>query len=252
MSRPLPEYPIKLGKLTLGGEQPLICAPSAELGNIYRWAELPADERPDVFEWRQDLSRVNPIFPSILRLILRELRPLPMPLVVTRRREAEGGLAKDSQHRFNLLLTLAEIASAIDIELKALHRDWLIDALPPEMPLIVSWHDFSGTPPLDELKRIINQAGAVRGGDNTAVKFATMAHDEADADIVLQAVAWARGEGFPGPIIGIGMGEFGQRTRTEAARYGSDITYAHVGAASAPGQLTVAATRKAMMNDGDE
>lgn len=249
MTRPLPQHPIKLGKLTLGGEQPLICAPSAELGDIYRWAKLPADVRPDVFEWRQDLSIVNPIFPSILRLILRELPPLPLPLIVTRRREAEGGLAKDSQHRFNLLLTLAEIAAAIDIELKAPHRDWLIDALPPEMPLIVSWHDFSGTPPLDELKRIISEAAKVRGGDKIAIKFATMAHDKADADCVLQAVAWARGEGFPGPIIGMGMGEFGQRTRTEAAHYGSDLTYARVGAASAPGQLSVAETRRGVIGD---
>jgi 3-dehydroquinate dehydratase-1 len=250
LSRPLPEQTIKLGNLTLGGPQALICTPSAELGNIYRWSELPAEQRPDLFEWRQDLSIVNPIFPSILQLILRELPPLPMPLIVTRRRQQEGGAAKDSQHRFNLLLTLAEIASAIDIELKAPQRDQFIAALSPEIPLIVSWHDFSGTPPLDKLKRIISEGGAVRGGRNIAVKFATMAHAEADADTTMQALSWARGEGFPGPLIGIAMGEFGQRTRSEAACYGSDLSYARVAEASAPGQLTVAETRKAVLRAG--
>jgi 3-dehydroquinate dehydratase I len=245
VSRPLPANPIKLGELTLGGTQSLICAPSAELSAIYRWAVLPAEQRPDVFEWRQDLSVVNPIFPSILKLIFSAMSPLPMPLIVTRRRQQEGGGAKDSQHRVNLLLACAAIASAIDVELESAHRDWLVAALPPELPLIVSWHDFAATPPFADLQRIITRAAAVRGGRNIALKFATMAHTAEDADTVLQALDWARHEAFSGPLIGIAMGEAGQRTRIEATRNGSDLTFARVDAASAPGQMTVGETREA-------
>ncbi len=245
MSRPLPANPIKLGGLTLGGPQPLICAPSASLSAIYRWANLPAHERPDLFEWRQDLSVVNPVFPSILKLIFSGMSLLPMPLIVTRRRQQEGGAAKDSQHRVNLLLACAPIASAIDIEVQSPYRDWLVAALPAEMPLIVSWHDFAGTPPLDELKNIIERATMVRNGQNIAVKFAAMAHTTDDAETVLQAVQWARREGFGGPLIGIAMGEAGQHTRIEATRNGCDLTFARAeGMGSAPGQMTVAETRR--------
>jgi 3-dehydroquinate dehydratase I len=246
VSRPLPANPIKLGNLTLGGPQPLICAPSAELSAIYRWAKLPLEQRPDLFEWRQDLSIVNLIFPSILKLIFSGMSPLPMPLIVTRRRQQEGGAAKDSQHRVNLLLACAEIASAIDIELESPGRDWLVAALPPQMPIIVSWHDFAATPSLDELKRIITRAAEMRGGRNVAIKFATMAHTAEDAATLLQAVEWARREGFDGPLIGIAMGAAGQHTRIEAIRYGSDLTFARVEAASAPGQMTLAEVRRGL------
>ncbi len=244
MSRPLPANPIMLGDLILGGPQPLICAPSAELSAIYRWTKLPPEQRPDLFEWRQDLSILNPMFPSILKLIFSGMSPLPMPIIVTRRRQQEGGTAKDSHHRINLLLACAPIASAIDIELESPGRDWLLAALPPEMPIIVSWHDFAATPPLDELKRIITRAAEVRSGRNVAIKFAAMANTADDADTVLQAVEWARREGFAGPVIGIAMGAAGQHTRIEAVRYGSDLTFARIEAASAPGQMTVAEVRR--------
>lgn len=246
MSRPLPANPIKLGDLTLGSPQPLICAPSPSLSAIYRWAGLLPEQRPDLFEWRQDLSIINPIFPSILKLIFSGMSPLPMPLIITRRRQQEGGTAKDSQHRVNLLLACAPIASAIDIELESPYRDWLVTALPSEMPLFVSWHNFAGTPPLADLQRIITRAAAVRGGRNIAVKFAAMAHTAEDATTLLQAVEWGRREGFDGPLIGIAMGAAGQHTRIEAARYGCDLTFARVEAASAPGQMTVAEVRRGL------
>lgn len=164
-------------------------------------------------------------------------------------------MAKDSQHRVNLLLASAEIAAAIDVELQSPYRDWLIARLPPQLPLIISWHDFVTTPPLVELQRVISAAAAVRDGQQTAVKFATMAHDAADAARVLQAVDWARREGFGGPIIGIAMGAAGAHTRAEAVLYGSDLSFARADlTGSAPGQMSVAHTRAAiaqLLAEGD-
>jgi 3-dehydroquinate dehydratase type I len=101
--------------------------------------------------------------------------------------------------------------------------------------LIISSHDFSGTP-LE--KALINKFNACRklGGD--IVKIVTHAHAADDNLRVLGLIPYARNK--EQKIIALCMGEQGKISRVMAPLLGAYWSYASLekGAESAPGQLT--------------
>ena len=74
------------------------------------------------------------------------------------------------------------------------------------------------------------------------LKIAYRARDAQDALRLLDVQLRARVV-FSRPIIAIGMGGAGALTRIAGSRFGSAATFASLGAASAPGQLSVEETR---------
>ena len=54
------------------------------------------------------------------------------------------------------------------------------------------------------------------------------------------------------PHIAISMGPLGTKTRTECERFGSCLTFASAGSASAPGQISVDAVRAALIQTHEE
>jgi 3-dehydroquinate dehydratase / shikimate dehydrogenase len=95
--------------------------------------------------------------------------------------------------------------------------------LPPKV--LLSIHDFRGTPVLPEKMKIAGKGGA------DAVKVAAMARKLSDGTRVLRL---ARGSG---KIVAVPMGEIGLPARMLALREGSALLYAPVAAATAPGQV---------------
>lgn len=102
--------------------------------------------------------------------------------------------------------------------------------------LIVSWHDFSGTPPLTGLKKIF-QSCVQTGAD--IVKIVPYARKMSDNAKILSLIDYAKKQGRD--IIAMCMGEKGKISRVMASSWGSYLTFAVLpgGKSSAPGQMTI-------------
>ncbi len=110
--------------------------------------------------------------------------------------------------------------------------------------LIRSFHDFSGTPPLEVLQSLVERARSF-GGE--VVKIVTTAHTEAD-NATVQALYK---DAAPGTLVAFCMEEAGRPSRLDALRYGAPFTYACLSEeeATAPGQWSAEAMRKAVYGD---
>jgi 3-dehydroquinate dehydratase-1 len=106
--------------------------------------------------------------------------------------------------------------------------------------VVVSTHDFEGTPPREELERLLERASD--HGD--VAKLAVTATDLDDALRLLGATRAATGDGLA--VATMAMGEAGSHTRAVAPVYGSRIGYAPVdpARATAPGQYDLATLRR--------
>lgn len=115
-----------------------------------------------------------------------------------------------------------EIETAFRLDLSKLRR------LFKTSRLLVSFHDFRGTPP--GLKRTLRQLEAT-GAD--AVKMATECRSIADSLRVLKVARGRR------DVVAVPMGEAGFSARVLALRRGNALAYASVGPATAPGQASL-------------
>ncbi|MFV1967211.1 MAG: type I 3-dehydroquinate dehydratase [Pirellulaceae bacterium] len=152
----------------------------------------------------------------------------PCPVIITCRREQDGGKWTRSEEERKMLLrsAIADGVEYVDLE----------EEIASEIPRfgktkrIVSYHNFRETP---ENLREIHDRCVSHGAD--IVKIATMAHNPKDNLRVLQLI----GESEV-PTIAICMGDMGTPSRILAAKFGAPFTYAsfHQERALAPGQLS--------------
>lgn len=170
------------------------------------------------------------------------------PVLVTARRKEEGGRFRGSEmERIALLRQAVRMgADLVDVELGTDQTltTQLVEEIRREgnhTKLIVSFHDFTGTPPYRGLQGICDRCAA-RGAD--IVKIATFADSMEDNLTILRLIAWARENGHD--IIGLCMGEKGTISRVMAPLIGSYLTFASLGEGegSAPGQLTASAMQE--------
>ncbi len=158
----------------------------------------------------------------------RLLSNRPGPVIITCRREADGGQWQHSEEQRIMLLRSAIAAGVEYVDLEA----DVADSIPRFGPTkrIISLHDFVRTP--DNLEQICNELAA---HDADIIKIATMANAPRDNIRMLELVQSSRI-----PTIGICMGEIGTPTRILGMRYGAPFTYAtyHQERALAPGQLS--------------
>ena len=152
----------------------------------------------------------------------------PCPVVVTCRREIDGGkYSGGEEQRITLLRTaIAEGVEYIDIE-----EDIVAD-IPRfgKTKRIVSLHDFRKTP--TNLEEIHHRLGSL---DPDIIKICTMANHPQDNLRMLNLVRDSQL-----PTIGICMGDIGIPSRVLAGRFGAPFTYAtfHHERTLAPGQLS--------------
>jgi 3-dehydroquinate dehydratase type I len=177
-------------------------------------------------------------------------------ILITNRRRDEGGAWADTENKRVRLLEEAVCLGAdyVDIEAATDHRlimnllARIRDASQNPTPLpqgrgyslqtkvILSWHDFTATPPERVLRRKFQEMMAM-GAD--IVKMVTYARETADNLRILGLIPYARRQGQE--IIALCMGDLGRPSRIMSPLLGSYLTYASLerGAESAPGQLTV-------------
>jgi len=160
--------------------------------------------------------------------IKRLLENRPSPVVITCRRDRDGGKFTGSEEQRQLLLrtAVAEGAEYVDLE------GDVAEHIPRfgKTKRIVSLHDFNRTPAnLDEIHE------RLCGLDPDVVKICTMANHPQDNLRILELTRKSKV-----PMIGLCMGDMGVPTRILAGRFGAPFTYAtfHHERAMAPGQLS--------------
>jgi 3-dehydroquinate dehydratase-1 len=164
----------------------------------------------------------------------RAIEAAGTPVLLTLRSVKEGGKsARTDAQSLQIFREALSCASLLDVELSS----GLAGAIKPEADqagktLIISFHDFAGTPPRAALEAII------AGGEHFApiVKLATMIHTDADLAVLDAVLTEPRAT----LLCLIGMGAKGQITRTAYPARGSCLTYGFLDSVVAPGQLAAA------------
>lgn len=208
-----------------------------------------AEKGADILEIRLDLLGIRN--PERAAEVIREIKAeTGLPIIVTSRSGAEGGKWDgEEEDRTGLLINLLSLKDgpdAIDIELSAgmKERNRVIKAAKDrETAVIVSSHDFLKTPPLQNMRTIIEEM-FLAGAD--IAKLAVMPLSVGDTLNLLRITLDFKDAGKS--VCTIAMGSQGKHTRVVAPFYGSVLTYASIesNASAAPGQLPVDEVKKIM------
>lgn len=222
----------------------MICVPlvAQSKEEIFSMAESITLLNPDFVELRIDywnfLESISEVIKSIS--ILREKLP-HIPFILTCRDYREGGFKEVNLELKKEIYKIAiekEIVDLVDIEL-AMGYDF-IRSLKEETGgrpvfLIVSYHNFSKGLSEDEIfAKIFHEI--VCGAD--VAKVGVMPRSYEDVLNLLNATLRAR-KMFPDvPLITVAMGSLGILTRIVGFAWGSDLSFAMLSEASAPGQIS--------------
>ncbi len=230
----------------LGGVTPLICTPlvgrtrEAVLGEA---ATVVAKE-PDAIEWRVDYFAAIGDKAAVLDAA-RALRAAvgELPIIFTRRSTREGGepiaIGDDEVVRLYDAVAASRLVDLIDFEMgnDPEHIGHVRESTRShDTRLILSYHDFEGTPNRDFLVQSFLKAERL-GAD--VAKVAVMPRDRMDVLTLLAATAEAD-DAVGIPLISMSMGPLGAVTRMIGGVFGSSLSFAVGDTASAPGQIPIA------------
>ena len=169
------------------------------------------------------------------------LTSLNMPVLITNRRREEGGSFTGTEdERIEILRSImaTDMVDAVDIEFLADGRDEIIEeAKKHHIPVILSFHDFSGMPAPAEILELID---AMYNAGGSIAKIAVTPGTPYDTLNLLQLTHQVSSDGHGQLLITIGMGDWGRHLRVIAPLYGSVLTYGFIeDEAVAPGQFSV-------------
>lgn len=163
---------------------------------------------------------------------------LKRPWIACNRRREEGGMWYGDENRRveELLKALKLGAEYVDIELLSPQIDRIVEEVKSKgKKVIVSYHDFKGTPSYCELKKILERE--IEAGADIC-KIVTFAKKFEDNITILKFV---RQESNMAPLISFCMGEIGIVSRILSPFFGSKFTYTSTdeGSESAAGQVSI-------------
>ena len=162
--------------------------------------------------------------PNLKRLIAER----PCPVIITCRREKDGGRWAKSEEDRLMLLRQAIVAG---VEYVDLEED-IAAGIPRfgKTKRIISYHNFQETP--EDLNHLHARLSSLNAD---VVKIATMAHSPHDNLRLMRLMRASRV-----PTVAFCMGEFGQASRILAGKFGAPFTYStfHAERTMAPGQLS--------------
>jgi 3-dehydroquinate dehydratase/shikimate dehydrogenase len=184
----------------------------------------------DLFEVRADFA------PDLDLAAL--LRARTKPILFTCRPESEGGRFPDRDHLLRRRLLSEAVGRGfdlVDVEARAGFAD--VVASKAGRGLVLSWHDFEGTP--EDLDSIHARLAAPHP---EVVKIVVTARSVRDLGRLLAFAARHMGGGGP-RLVALAMGPLGTASRILGGRYGAPFTFASPenGREAAPGQLPAAA-----------
>ncbi len=249
--RPCATPPMRVRTAEFGGDRPLICVPlvAGDLPDLVHQAAFAHSLSPDVVEWRadsfRDLStrRVSEAVDALRAVLSREV------LIFTLRASEEGGakpLAQDARAEVIRSVLTSGHVDLVDVELRN-GPDFIgpIARIAREhhVRLILSFHDFRGTPSNDTLLAAFSEM-VLQEAD--MAKIACMPNEPGDVLRLLEVTLAARRR-FPAlPLCTMSMGSLGVLSRVAGFLFGSDMSFAVGQASSAPGQIPIGELRGAI------
>jgi 3-dehydroquinate dehydratase I len=160
-----------------------------------------------------------------------EIAVLPQSVILTIRSFSEGGARPlTDATRLALYLELLPAANAVDIELRSVSalKEAVDAALASKKTVILSFHDFQGTPSQARLRTLVARARD-KGAD--IIKIATKTTTPADIARLLNLQAATES-----PLAVMGMGPLGRAARLLFACSGSTLNYGWIDKPLVPGQ----------------
>lgn len=197
--------------------------------------------RADYFDELQDDAHINTVNEMIQAFS-------EYPVIYTYRSFREGGDGRRSKEDYHALLKRVIKECSIDlVDIEFLTDDGitadLIDrAEKREVKVLLSNHDFTCTPLIEEMQKLLYRMDRA-GGDILKVAYAPQ--NENDTLNVMSVVASAKSV-LGSKIVGISMGETGMITRLAGGTFGSCMTYGYVAETAAPGQVHAEKIRQAL------
>ena len=231
---------IEIKGVIIGEGKPKVCVPIVEshdeaiLNKLKEFNELEVDMielRIDFYENIHQEDALRNLFLNIAALQIQK------PVILTIRTAAEGGEVEiDPKDYFNVY-KLAVEANAFDIydvelalgtnmaiELRTLIHD-------AGKYMLMSSHNFDRTPEVDSLMQKFRSMDSLEAD---IMKVAVMPQDLLN---LLSFTVQAKHEYAQKPIVTMSMSSIGLTSRLVGEQFGSAITFATVGKASAPGQI---------------
>lgn len=211
-----------------------------------RQARLAQQQGAGALELRADLLAD----PAQVRAALTAVRAASsLPLLLTYRSATEGGKGAGHGQGYEdylaSLLQLRPAVAAVDIEMACPSSKALVaEAKAGGYDVVGSCHDFTATPSAAQIAEKLAQITAA-GADITKVAY--MPRTAQDVAALRHAAHDFAGAYPHQPLIAISMGQLGAPSRTDLANC---LTFATIadGAASAPGQATIAHVRAWLEN----
>ena len=174
-----------------------------------------------------------------------------IPIILTNRAKREGGRFEGGEEeRVRVLLDgIDRGVDCVDVELST-EKKFLIkvvqEARKRGVSVLISHHDFSGTPTADALVAVTKRM-VVAGCD--IAKVVTFAETSSDALAALDFLVEVQDE-VSVPVIAFAMGDAGRFSRISAPFFGSPIVYAEADEATAPGQFDIATAKRLLRELG--
>lgn len=244
---------VTVRQVIIGEGIPKICVPvvGRTEEEIYKEARRVTRYPADILELRVDWFEHADNTELVLR-ILHEIRKLigNIPLLLTFRSFREGGESSLSWEQYSkLLITAADgrQADMIDVEMffegqhEAEMKELVRCLHQKKMIVVGSNHDFMKTP--DE-QEIIRRLCFMYDLNADIAKIAVMPQCERDVLALLSATEHMKTHSGKGPVITMSMGRQGMISRLAGETFGSSVTFASAGKASAPGQMEVRQLKK--------
>ena len=211
-----------------------------------RQARLAQQQGAGAAELRADLLAD----PAQVRAALTAVRAASsLPLLLTYRSTTEGGKGAGHGQGYGdylaSLLQLRPAVAAVDIEMACPSSKALVaEAKAGGYDVVGSCHDFTATPSAAQITQKLAQITAA-GADITKVAY--MPRTAQDVAALRHAAHDFAGAYPHQPLIAISMGQLGAPSRTDLVNC---LTFATIadGAASAPGQATIAYVRAWLEN----
>ena len=227
------------------GRFPAICAPLVGRTREQLLAEVAvvAAKQPDILEWRVDFFEGIADAAEVVSLAGRIKQVAGgMGVLFTRRCAREGGekigIAEEKVVALYRAVCESGHVEFVDFEMgnDPAHLLAVREAARKHgVQLVLSFHDFTGTPPLELLKARFAQAQAL-GAD--IAKVAAMPANMDDV-LTLLAATLQSSRDLRIPLVSMAMGRFGAVSRLCGWAFGSAVTFAVGQSSSAPGQMPI-------------
>lgn len=234
---------IVIRDIVIGSGMPKICIPivGETQEEIFAQAKHISTLECDMTEWRVDWFEEY-MDKEARAQVLAGLREIlgNMPIIATFRTKREGGNKDIDFHEYakvNLSIAKSGYVDFIDVEAFSfgeISEELIQEAQKAGVHVIASNHDFKKTPPKEEM---MNRLLKMQEMGADIAKIAVMPQSEKDVLTLMTATEEMVREKANIPIITMSMSGLGGISRLAGEIFGSSVTFASAGHASAPGQM---------------